>query len=250
MARFCGWDDVVPMSMQNAVFTSQCKLVLSKVPDYYADKVWDVEMGRGVDQFGSRCWPFQLEAFTAMPMIQAGWIDDGFDIMRHMQLVHLRKGYMWSQNLWNPGEVTRMDAPVTWMVLDNLAGAALDVPNHRLILGPGVLPSSNRLTIPLYFPNFWAVLDYLPADRKGSLRITRVFGDSPIKFSKLTGRPMGEDSKQAKTVSIPEFDVKEGAVLDLSPYMNIIGPPVIHPGILSHAADVPFVDVSAGSAGK
>jgi hypothetical protein len=243
LARFCGWGDVVTMEMLNAVFTSHCKLVLSQVPDYYADKLWDISMNRGVDAPLSKCWPFTLEAFTAMPMIQAGWVEDGFDIMRHLQLIHLRNGWMWTQNLWIPGEVTRVDAPVTWMVLDNLAGAAINVPEHRMILGPGLIPGEDRLTVPLYFPRFWAVLNYQPSAGKASLTVTRVFGDEPLTFTRLTGRPMGRSAAESKTVDIPPFTVKPGAVLDLRPYFNLIDPPVLHPSVLCRAGQAPFIAV-------
>lgn len=47
LTRYCGWGDIVPMPMLDAVFTSQCKLVLSQVPDYYADKVWNLTTSSG-----------------------------------------------------------------------------------------------------------------------------------------------------------------------------------------------------------
>jgi non-lysosomal glucosylceramidase len=241
--RFCGWGDIVSPAMLDAVLTAQCKLVLSKVPDYYANKVWDLDMDRGVDNTGSQCWPFQLEAFTAMPMIQNGWIADGFDIMRHLQLVHLRHGLTWAQNLWNPGELTRMDAPVTWMVLDNLAGAAVNVPEGRLTLGPGVIPGEGRLIVPLYFPKFWAVLDYQPLGKRSVLKITRTLGDVPVTFTRLTGQPMGRPAAEGKTVRIKPFIAKAGAELDLSPYLDLIGPPRLHRSVLTRSAQEPFVAV-------
>lgn len=245
LTRFCGWQDIVPTEMMNAVFTTHCKLVLSQVPDYYADKLWDLSMGRGVDAPGSRCWPFVLEAFTAMPMIQSGWIEDAFEILHSLQLVHLRNGWMWAQNLWYPSELTRVDAPVSWMLLNNLAGAALDVPQQRLILGPGLLPGEESLTLPLFFPCFWAKLDYAPKAGQASLTVTRVLGNSKLTFTKLTGRPMGRSSAESKTVSIAPFSITPGATLDLAPYLELIGPPTLHSGILRRAGQVPLVEAKA-----
>lgn len=45
------------------------------------------------------------------------------DLLKHIQLVHLRQSWIWTQNLWNPSDITYMTAPVTWFSLDVLAGA-------------------------------------------------------------------------------------------------------------------------------
>lgn len=45
------------------------------------------------------------------------------DILKHIQLVHLRQGWTWTQNLWNPSDITYMTAPVTRFSPDVLAGA-------------------------------------------------------------------------------------------------------------------------------
>ena len=44
---------------------------------------------------------------------QAGYLDDGMDVIRHIGLVNLRLGLGWAQNLWNPGFLTYVTAPVT-----------------------------------------------------------------------------------------------------------------------------------------
>lgn len=243
LSRFCNWGDILPMQMTEAALVSHFKLVLSQVPDYYANKVWDLEMNRGVDAVGSQCWPFQLEAFTAMNAIQAGYVEDGLDIMRHIQLVHLRNGWTWSQNLWNPAELTRMDGPVTWMILDVLAGAGLNVSEQRLTLGPVLIPGEDRLTIPLFYPGFWAMLDYRPQDNKASLRIIKVYGKEEIRITKLTGQPTGYSTDKAKTVTIPAFAVKEGAVFDLSGYIDLIGPAKTKRAVLPRAGQVEYISV-------
>ena len=72
--------DVYPMDIVKASMISQCKSSLSKSPDYYANKVWDINLNRGIDNRGSQCWPFYLESYTALAGMQAGFYEDAFTI--------------------------------------------------------------------------------------------------------------------------------------------------------------------------
>jgi hypothetical protein len=173
-----------------------------------------------LDMPGSRTWPFYLESYTAMAAIQAGNVADGLDVMRHIQLVHLRGGWTWSQNLWNPGELTYVAAPVTWFITDVLSNAALDASQQRLTLGPILLPGQKRTVLPLFFPTFWANLEYSPAEGECRLRITRTFGNSLITLKELKIEPIGLPGSDGKVVKIAPFVVKEGAVLDLSAHVK------------------------------
>ncbi len=243
LVRFCGWNDILPPEILDAVFTVQCKDVLSKVPYRYANKVWDLDMGRGVDHPGTQCWPFQLEIFTAMTMLQNGWIEDAFDIMHNIQLVHLNKGWTWTQNLWNPAELTRMDAPATWMILENLTGASINIPEKSLTLGPGIIPGEKGLKCPLYFPDFWAMLEYFPEEKVFKLKIIQKNSDKKIVFSKLKCRPLGTSSNDEKVININPFEIREGAILDLSSYISDFAPK-IRKGILNKVSQVPYKEVN------
>ncbi len=244
LARYCGWDDIVTPEMLDAVFTVQCKDVLSKVPYRYANKVWDLQMNRGVDHPGTQCWPFQLEIFTAMTMLQNGWIEDAMDIMYNIQLVHLQKGWTWTYNLWNPAELSRMDAPASWMLLENLSGAALNIPQQTITLGPGIIPGEDKLVCPLYFPDFWATLTFDPTRKITKLVVTNKLTDKNITLTKLNCRPMGKSSSEAKIVSIKPFKVEQGAVLDLSKYTHLLAP-VIRRGVLNRVSQIPYIEVKA-----
>lgn len=221
LSRYCGWGDVYPMDIVKASIISQCKISLSKTADYYANKVWDINLGRGIDNRGSQCWPFYLESYTALTGMQAGFYADAMDIMKHIQLVHLRKGWTWTQNLWNPSDVTYMTAPVTWFSTDVLAGAGINVLQKELRLAP-VITDDNLVSVPLYYPNFWGVVTADPQTKSLKLKITKKYGKDKISFTKIISEPAGLPTTEKRQIEIKEFVVDEGKVLDLSQYWDQI----------------------------
>jgi len=228
LSRYCGWGDVFPMDLVRKSILSQLKSNIAGSPDYYAPKVWLVKDGKAMrdprrpndPNANSTCWPFYLESYTAMAAIQAGYVDDGLEIMRHIQLVNLRNGWTWTQDLWQPGELTYVCAPVTWFITDVLAGTALDIPSKTLFLAPVLRPSDDKLVLPVYFPRFWATVT---VDRKGhqlALQVTRTFGDPNFTIEHVIAQPVGRPTSELRTVDIPPFNVRDGAVLDLSAYWD------------------------------
>lgn len=220
LSRYAGWGDILPMNETKSAIKEELRISVKNSPDFYAPKVWDLEMQRGVDMPGSRTWPFYLESYTAMAAIQLGFITDGLDIMRHIQLVHLRSGWTWSQNLWNPAELTYVAAPVTWFAPDVLSNVSLDLSQGRLTLGPVLLAGQKRTVIPLFFPRFWAQLEYSPSDGKVLLHITKTFDDKAIVLKQIVIEPIGTPSAESIPMQIPPFTVKEGNTLDLSTYLK------------------------------
>lgn len=221
LSRYCGWGDVYPMDVVKASLVSQCKISLSQSPDYYANKVWDINLNRGIDNRGSQCWPFYLESYTALAGMQAGFYADAMDIMKHIQLVHLRKGWTWTQNLWNPSDITYMTAPVTWFSTDVLAGAGVNIPQKELRLAP-VVADDKAVSLPLFYPNFWGMLTADPRTKTLTLKITKKYGKERISFNKVISEPAGLSSAERRETAIKEFVVEEGRTLDLSPYWNRI----------------------------
>jgi hypothetical protein len=179
-------------------------------------------MQRGVDLPESQCWPFYLESYTAMAGIQAGFLNDGLEIMRNIQLVHLRGGWTWSQDLWNPGELTYMTAPVSWFVTDVLTGAALDLPNRRLTLGVASLQGRDIDRLPIFTPRFWAELEVVRSRRKVQLHILRTFGASPLVIDDLVALPPGVPSASQTHFSLHQKTLQTGSTVDLSPYFDAI----------------------------
>jgi uncharacterized protein (DUF608 family) len=211
VSRYCGWGDILPMDIIQSAIKAQFDISLSHTPDYYANKVWDMRLGHGIDQRGSQCWPFYLESYTAYTGIQAGFWVDGLDIMKHIQLVHLRKGLEWCQNLWNPGDITYMTGPVTWFSTDVLTGAGLNLPKGELRLAPVTTGE-----FPIYFPGFWAMLSV--TKEKITLKILRTFGQERT-IQTIVTEPIGLPTEKGARITLAEpFTIQKGAVLDLSPY--------------------------------
>lgn len=238
LSRYCGWGDIYPMEMVKASLVSQFKISLSKTPDYYANKVWDINLGRGIDWPQSQCWPFYLESYTGLAGIQAGFCADGMDILKHIQLVHLRQGWTWTQNLWNPSDITYMTAPVTWFSPDVLAGAGVDIPRRELRLSPVV--GNEKVVLPLYFPTFWATLTADPATRRLTLEITRTFGERRAVFDKVIAEPAGRPASERREVAIEPFDAVQGRVLDLSLHWSEIVDPALEEAVLPVADEMDF----------
>lgn len=230
LSRYCGWGDIYPADMVKKSLRSQFTIPLSNSPDYYADKVWDIRLNKGIDWPQSRCWPFYLESYTAMAGIQAGFLDDGLEIMRHIQLVHLRHGWTWTQNLWNPSDITYMTAPVTWFSTDVLAGAGINLPERELRLSPVV--RDRKVVLPLFYPGFWATLTADPSTRTLLLEVTRTFGDNCAVFDKIVAEPAGVPSSMRNVVHIRPFKVRKGKVLDLSRHWDEIVYPCIEAPVL------------------
>ena len=242
VSRYCGWGDILPMDMIQASLISQFKISLSKTPDYYANKVWDIDLGKGIDWEGSQCWPFYLESYTAYPAYIAGYVDDAMDIMKHIQLVHLRKGLTWCQNLWNPGDITYMTAPVSWFSTDLFAGAGVNIPRGELRIAPNIR-GKEKVVLPLFYPTFWAVISLDPKTKMASLKITKTFGEDIISIRKLIVEPVGIPTTDRKEITINEFKLVTGAVLDLSPWWKEFAAADLKQPVLPNADKVEFLQV-------
>lgn len=234
LSRYCGWGDIYPMNLTKAATVSQFKISLSKSTDYYANKVWDIKLNRGIDNKGSQCWPFYLESYTALTAMQAGFYTDAMDIMKHIQLVHLRNGWTWTQNLWNPSDITYMTAPVTWFSTDVLAGAGINVPRKELRLSP-IVCQGKELKLPVYYPDFWGEIYANPKNQTLQFKITKKLSDKKILFNKIISEPIGISTQKHNKISIKDFNVKEGNILDLSQYWSQIVSTQLESPILPNA---------------
>ncbi len=239
LSRYCGWGDIYPMDIVKASLVSQFKISIANTPDYYANKVWDINLGRGIDNRGSQCWPFYLESYTAYSGIQAGFVKDGLDIMKHIQLVHLRNGWEWTQNLWNPSDITYMTSPVTWFSTDVLAGAGVNIPKKELRLSP-IVTGKERVVLPLFYPTFWATVTADPATKRLTVKVIKTFSDKKESFTKVISQPIGLPTSEGAVIDIPNFVIEKGRILDLSRYWDTIIAPSPEIPVLGEADKFPF----------
>jgi hypothetical protein len=241
LSRHAGWGDLPALGFDRFVSSMEAQLAthVALSHNFYPPKVYNLSTNLSARDPGSgkeaSTWPFYLESYTAAAAIQAGFLDDGLEIIRHIGLVNLRLGLGWAQNLWNPGLLTYVTAPVTWFVPDVLAGAALDVPSRTLFLAPTVRPAETRVVLPLFFPSFWAtVLVERSTPAGGSIRIsvTKAFG-TPVEIRQVTAQPIGVASGESATVQLPApFRCADGAELDLSAYWEQLVAAKLRPKVL------------------
>ena len=245
ISRYSGRGDVIPFDQFVSHMNTFLRTSIQGSNDYYAPKVYNLRTGQGLDNSGSRCWPFYLDSYGGMAAIQAGYLEDGLEVLEHTMLVHLNMGYMWTQNLWNPAYSTYMTAPVSWFINDVLAGAALDVLGKTITLGPSCPASEgvgigDSLTVTLYYPKYWAEVCYDPEKGVFTYTVIKTFceeGESPIEIDTVIASPAGVATESAKTIKLDStFLAKEGAVLDLSAHISDFEG-VTHEKLLTPVAD-------------
>ncbi len=245
LSRYLGWGDVYPMPDVQSSVLAQLQSNIARSPDFYAPKVWSLKENKAMmdprrpddPNADSTCWPFYEESYTAMAAIQAGHIADGLNILRHIQLVNLRNGWTWTQNLWRPGELTYMTAPVTWFITDVLAGSSLNLPADTMALAPVLAPDEIRAVLPVYFPRFWGVVTADRATRKLTFTVTKEFDGPPITLRHVVSQSAGMASSQGHSFAIPPFKVHPGRVLDLSSHWDEIMAGEYQPPVLPSIAD-------------
>jgi non-lysosomal glucosylceramidase len=103
---------------------------------------------------------WQVISYQACEHIYLGQVEKGLDTL-YMVYSRLESlGYTFSADLTGETKSIYMTHPVAWAILNAFTGAALDVPKGVLRLGPRMLPGEDRLKCPVFFPGFWAMLDY------------------------------------------------------------------------------------------
>ena len=213
LSRYAGWEDILPFDKVLSSVQTQITTSVLNAPGYYMPKVWDPVNNLNLDTPGSSCWPFYMESYSAMLAIQSGYTADAFKMIEQFQLIHLKRGLNWSVKLWEPGAVTYMTAPVTWFITDVLSGTQFDLPNKTMTVGPVVVPGTDELIVPLYYPGFWAEFNYNKIKSEASLKITKKFTDESIMIDKVRVHPNGRPSSQAEIFNIDPFQVEEGNIL-------------------------------------
>ena len=165
------------------------------------------------------CFLLQHEPYLGCEAIYEGYVDEGLDVIKRVyQVAWEQNKSPWNQSLcYNApdggqgGLVRYMTCPTTWHVLNALSGITVDLPAQTMWLNPRVPSEMGYLRIPVNLStcSLWLFLD--PKGKQFTLTVKRVFGDRKDKIVRLItdiDRP---------AIMLPQpFEIKEGAVLDLS----------------------------------
>jgi len=221
ISRYSGFGDVIELKKAEGALTKFMTTAIQNSPDYYSPKVYNFKSEEFLDMIGSSCWPFYQDSYIAMPAIQLGYIEDGLTLLEYTQKVHGDRGFLWTQSLWTPAYLSYMTSPVSWFVNDVLAGFSVDFNNKNINIGLAKISDTGM--IPLYYPTFWAELEYDFNKKTAFLKITRIFGDKEFEVDKITALPTGVPFSNKKEINLDfPFVIKKGNILDISKHFNLI----------------------------
>lgn len=196
----------------------------------------------------SNCYSLQHEPYLGCEAIYGNYVDDGIETIRRLYFaVWEENNSPWDESLCydasngrKGGLPTYMTCPTTWFVLHALGGTSIDVPGERLFVSPRLTTSQTELHIPVYFSRFWGWLDYVPAQRKLTLRVDRVFPVESAVQEALYHTPGPAGDEMPKDIVIRSvaadgdspaimlrapFQVRAGSVLDLSSLIDLLAIP-------------------------
>ena len=218
--------DIFPMEMVQASLVSMFKAQLWEYRDsnFRGPRVWDLykeepfmyqsaNPNEWQDTFASTSWAFYLDCNVGYNALQAGFVDDAFLILRNTQLAYMDKGTSWAQNLWDLGNVSRMDVAMSWWLTDLMAGTNLDVNNNTLYLAPLVRPEDQGkvLKYPVYFSDFWAEVTVDTVNETITYEITKKITDKSIIIETIRSEGVGIATDDAGIITLAQpFDVVEG----------------------------------------
>lgn len=194
------------------------------------------------------CYVLQHEPYLGCEAIYENYTDDGLDMIHRLyHAIWDMDKDPWNESLvyWAPDGHRfafpyYMTSPTTWNVWFALSGASVDVPDHTLYLSPRLPTPLTELHMPVFFPRFWGWLDYVPSARKLTLRIDKVFGNSPTDDGRLYAVPGAQAAASTTPVTLTTFArdgdgprlalprpfvVKPGATLNLSPFLGKLALP-------------------------
>ncbi len=119
---------------------------------------------------------WQVISYQACEHIYLGQVEKGLDTLNMIYSRLERLGYTFSADLTGETKSIYMTHPVAWAVLNAFTGAALDIPRAVLHLGPRTMPGEDRLKCPVFFPGFWAMLDYDAKKGFASIEVRKHYG--------------------------------------------------------------------------
>lgn len=224
--------DIFPMEMIQASLISMFKAQLWAYRDsnFRGPRVWDLyseepfmyqsaNPNEWQDTAPSTSWAFYLDCNVGYTALQAGFVDDAFLILRNTQLAYMDKGTSWAQNLWDLGNVSRMDVAMSWWLTDLMAGSNLDVNNHTLYLAPLVRSEDygEVLKYPVYFSDFWAEVTVDTVNKTVTYTITKKITDKNIVIETVRSEGVGIATDDAGIIQLEQpFYIEQGGQLVFS----------------------------------
>ncbi len=214
--------------------------ILNWHQDLFPGVVAPMEVAPDGSDPADNCYQYQHEPYIGMESIYDGFVDEGLEILRSIYVDHWEKArWPWNGRIhpsvygsgktggWNGNYY--MSNPATWGVLNALSGSSIDVPNEILYLAPRLPAGWTELHMPLFFPRFWAWLDFNHATGQVDLEIVKTFG-SPMTITKTvaelasgtvvqntsTGLPFVAAEGQILTYNIPVDNTAPASVTDLA----------------------------------
>jgi len=196
--------------------------ILNYHQDLFPTVVAPMEVALDGNDPAGNCYQYQHEPYIGMQSIYDGYVDEGLDILYRIYEDHWEKAHWpWNGRIhpsvygsgktggWNGNYY--MSNPATWSVLNALSGSSIDVPGETLYLAPHLPAGWTELHMPIFFPKFWAWLDFDHATGRVDLEIVKTFG-TPITISKTVAELASGTVDENTTEGLP-FTASLGAIL-------------------------------------
>jgi len=197
-------------------------LIARHVKPFYP--VMPMEVHPEGKQATAACYIIQHEPYVGCEAIYEGLTDDGLEVLRRVyDLAWTQNKNPWHESLQyhSPGGVQQglvsyMTCPASWHVLNALTGITIDIPKQTLYVSPHVGDNLiNELHMPVYLSRAWLWVDYVPAKRTLTIKVTRSFGESPDTIKFIAAEP----EREPIALDHP-LVMKAGESLDLSEHLD------------------------------
>ncbi len=158
--------------------------------------------------------PWQTLAYQGFEAIYLNRVEEGLDIVKKIWEKGYFEGYPWDMDHWGwERDHIYMTHPVMWAVLNALSGASFNAFEEKLYISPRLLPETEKLEIPIFFPEFWIMMDYSKNSGNISFRILKNFKPNLIISQVVHQEPDGEE-KVYKLKS--KVNVREGKTFSIT----------------------------------
>jgi hypothetical protein len=118
---------------------------------------------------------WQVVSYQACEHIYLGQVEEGLETLRMIYERLFKLGYIFSADLTGETISIYMTHPVIWSVLNALTGAHFNMAENTLYINPQTLTGHTWLKAPIFFPSFWAMLDYASDNQSVTIEIKKVF---------------------------------------------------------------------------